>query len=401
MHRLLDDICFNFNNNNRRIAKSNNLDLQRDYDHYCSAYRFLLSLYQQWRGDQFANPHFDYFTAFLLHLEPKAMPQKMLLMKKALILYGVPGTGKTHAAKEIAETIADRENIKLVQFHPNYSYSDFIIGIKPETTEDGGIAYPTVPGLLYRVAAEAQHLHVQQNGHQGDENRKGNVVLIIDEINRANLAAVLGEVMYLLEYRGQLVTLPQTLSNDVAISRVTGLDNPEGVAQSLGDPFHGGRRFMLPPNLFIIGTMNHADRSIAGFDMALRRRFAWHRTEPDYDALRLMIQQNNQNIQPKILDAFEAFVERAEKLNDKISNDDGQFDSPLTQDHVVGHSYFAEIGSIVQSVSPNATTIERHHREILWLYYIKPLLEDFLGSDARRSASVLEALRKILVDDVQ
>lgn len=396
MHRLLDDFCFHAD----YIRKRPDLTFETNYDHYSAAYRFLLNLYQIWRGGECANPHFDYFTELLLNLDPKAMPKKMLEMKKALILYGVPGTGKTHTAKKIANGIADPHNIKFVQFHPNYSYSDFIIGIKPETTQNGGITYPTVPGLLYRVAAEAHHLGNLPEGKKEEERKNPNVVLIIDEINRANLAAVLGEVMYSLEYRGETVTLPQTLSTGAAISRVPGLDNPQGEARPLDDPFDGGRRFMLPANLFIIGTMNHADRSIAGFDMALRRRFAWYRTEPNYDVLPTMINEKKGN--PQITSgSLEAFVKRANSLNETIASGDGEPDSPLTQDHLVGHSYFAEIGSIVRAESPNSTTIDRYHRELLWLYYIKPLLEDFLGSDARHSSSVLETLKKILVDDLR
>lgn len=404
LNRLIDDICFYLQNNNLTVSKKLNLNFNHNYHHYSAAYRFLLRLYQIWRGDQFANPHFDCFTQFLAEMDPKPIPQKMLEMKKSLILYGVPGTGKTHKARELAAQIAAPQNIKFVQFHPNYSYADFIIGIKPESTANGNITYPTVPGLLYRIAAEAHYLRQQQSGAEQPDPKSRNIVLIIDEINRANLAAVLGEVMYLLEYRGKTLNLPQILSPGTPITRVPEMDAAVGgnlggqAADQLGDPFNRGNQFALPDNLFIIGTMNHADRSIAGFDMALRRRFAWYRTEPDYEALATMIKNNGGD--PSIMDnSLEAFIKSAEDLNNKIEREASSIDLPLTKDHLIGHAYFAEIGSIVRSESPNATQIERQHREILWLYYILPLLEDFLGSEVNRSTKGLGALCKILVGD--
>ena len=163
--------------------------------------------------------------------------------KGQVILYGPPGTGKTYLARELAKTLATDESCRaLVQFHPSTSYEDFFEGYRPAGTgTDGGILYKLTPGPLARMAKRAQKALDQQH------------VMIIDEINRGNLPRVLGELLFLLEYRDESV---QTLYR------------PE-------EPFS------LPENLWFIGTMNTADRSIALVDAALRRRFHFVPFFPD------------------------------------------------------------------------------------------------------------------------
>jgi hypothetical protein len=165
--------------------------------------------------------------------------------KGQVILYGPPGTGKTYLAERLARHLISGGDgfIELVQFHPAYAYEDFVQGIRPQTLPDGGLSYPLVPGRLLQFCAEAQ-------------GRRDPCLLIIDEINRANLSRVFGELMYLLEYRDQEIKLA------------------------------GGGPFRLPENVRIIGTMNTADRSIALVDHALRRRFAFLALHPDMDVLR-------------------------------------------------------------------------------------------------------------------
>lgn len=146
-----------------------------------------------------------------------------------LIFYGPPGTGKTYLAQAIAEHVAG-ENVRLVQFHPAYSYEDFFEGYRPEV----GGGFKLKPGPLRKVVSQAL-----ENPHEAH-------VLIIDEINRGNLAKVFGELYFLLEYRDQNVEL-----------------------------LYADEEFNLPENVYIIGTMNTADRSIALVDAAMRRRFAF------------------------------------------------------------------------------------------------------------------------------
>lgn len=165
--------------------------------------------------------------------------------KKQAVLYGPPGTGKTFVARRLARHLVQDSDglIELVQFHPAYSYEDFIQGIRPESQPDGGLSYPTVPGRFMQFCELAAK-------------RKGPCVLILDEMNRANLSQVFGELMYLLEYRNENIQLA------------------------------GGNLLRIPNNVRVLGTMNTADRSIALVDHALRRRFAFLQLRPDYDLLK-------------------------------------------------------------------------------------------------------------------
>lgn len=165
--------------------------------------------------------------------------------KGQAILYGPPGTGKTFVALRLAQHLVSGGDgfSDLVQFHPAYTYEDFVQGIRPQT-QAGGLTYPMVPGRFLEFCRRAA-------------GRSGRCVLVIDEINRANLAQVFGEVMYLMEYREASVTLA-------------------------GD----ATPFAIPANVRILGTMNTADRSLALVDHALRRRFAFLALYPDFEILR-------------------------------------------------------------------------------------------------------------------
>lgn len=168
----------------------------------------------------------------------------LLLERRQVILYGPPGTGKTYVADAVARHIA-QDGTRLVQFHPSYSYEDFFEGFRPSMA-DGQVGFRLAPGPLRLIAASAV-LHPELPH-----------VLIIDEINRANIAKVFGELYYLLEYRNKSIQLQYS---------------PE-------------EEFVLPPNLSIIGTMNTADKSIAVMDAAIRRRFAFVELHPDTEPVR-------------------------------------------------------------------------------------------------------------------
>lgn len=162
----------------------------------------------------------------------------ILKFQKQIILQGPPGTGKTYLAKKIANELCgeQKENQKLIVFHPSYGYEDFIRGIEAKT-QNSDISYEVVDKILLKIASKAL------------ASKDENFVLIIDEINRANLSAVLGELIYALEYRGE----PANCMYDK----------------------NGSREIILPENLYIIGTMNTADRSVGYIDYAIRRRFAF------------------------------------------------------------------------------------------------------------------------------
>jgi 5-methylcytosine-specific restriction protein B len=171
--------------------------------------------------------------------------RRALERKGQVVFYGPPGTGKTFVAERMARhVIAGGDGFyQIVQFHPAYAYEDFIQGIRPRVRPDGAIDFRLEPGRFLQFCSEAKR-------------RENTCVLIIDEINRANLSRVFGELMYLLEYRGQTV------------------------------PLAGGGTFEIPPNVRLIGTMNTADRSIALVDHALRRRFAFIPLYPQFEILR-------------------------------------------------------------------------------------------------------------------
>ena len=165
--------------------------------------------------------------------------------RKQAVLYGPPGTGKTFIAKQLAEHLVGGGDgfVDLVQFHPAYTYEDFIQGLRPRATDNGQLSFELQPGQFLRFVERARR-------------RKGTSVLIIDEINRANLPRVFGELMYLLEYRDESMHLA------------------------------GGDTLSIPSQVRILATMNTADRSIALVDHALRRRFAFLPLRPEFDVLR-------------------------------------------------------------------------------------------------------------------
>ncbi|MGR4882384.1 DUF4357 domain-containing protein [Streptomyces sp. LARHCF249] len=199
---------------------------------------------------------------------------------RQLVFYGPPGTGKTYLALQLAEFFGGGpEQVKLVQFHPSYAYEDFFEGFRPqEDPESREVAFRLTAGPLRELADLASR----------EGNRHIPHFLIIDEINRANLAKVFGELYFLLEYRNKSVRLT-----------------------------YSGDDFALPPNLFVIGTMNTADRSIALVDAAMRRRFAFvelsPRTQPTSGLLRRWLTSQGRDSEPADL---------LEVLNSRIEDPD-------------------------------------------------------------------------------
>ena len=171
--------------------------------------------------------------------------ERQLKRKWQVIFQGPPGTGKTHVAQELARCLASgKERVTLVQFHPSYAYEDFVEGYRPHL-ENGQPTFALKSGPLLRAAAAA--CADPDNMH----------FLVIDEINRGNVAKVFGELYFLLEYRDEDVHMQ-----------------------------YSNTPIRLPRNLYIIGTMNTADRSIALVDLALRRRFSFVEFHPDDEPIK-------------------------------------------------------------------------------------------------------------------
>ncbi|MCY3800117.1 MAG: AAA family ATPase [Chloroflexi bacterium] len=172
--------------------------------------------------------------------------ERLLEDKRQVIFYGPPGTGKTYVARKFAETVAGADGaVRLVQFHPSYAYEDFVEGFRPAELESGQAGFKLREGPLKRLADQAR-----------ESESEAIHVLIIDEINRGNLAKVFGELYFLLEYRDQPIRLQ-----------------------------YSDKKFRLPKNLWIIGTMNTADRTISLLDAALRRRFHFFPFFPDEEPI--------------------------------------------------------------------------------------------------------------------
>lgn len=203
---------------------------------------------------------------------------------KQIILTGAPGTGKSKMAKEIAQDLgavitADKKNYIMVQFHPSYDYTDFVEGIRPVEEQDKeGIGFRKVNGVFKQFCQQV----VKKNEEEKNEEKK--YFFIIDEINRADLSKVFGELMYCLESdkRGNenmIATQYQNMKTyeNKEITDKEGEIKNYKIALSVDDKFEAG--FYIPKNVYIIGTMNDIDRSVESMDFALRRRFMWKEIE--------------------------------------------------------------------------------------------------------------------------
>ncbi|QOQ99861.1 AAA family ATPase [Campylobacter lari] len=234
---------------------------------------------------------------------------ELLRTHKNIIFHGIPGTGKTYTmVNNIKNLISNEEQMLITQFHPSFSYEDFIEGIKPAGIENGQLKLELKNGIFREFCDKAKKeekgfLEKLEKGNFNEALSDHGYFFIADEINRAELSRVFGELLYALEYRGG-----------------------KGKIKTQYASMRDDEDFYVPENMFLLGTMNDLDKSIDSFDLALRRRFIWQEMECDYNVIRDEIYANN----------IEEYAQACKKLNDKISKDIGE-------KYQLGHSYFLKI----------------------------------------------------------
>lgn len=260
----------------------------------------------------------------------------LLKNKKNIILQGAPGVGKTFTAEKLAYTlmgVKDKQRIEIIQFHQNYSYEDFILGYKPNA--EGG--FELKHGVFYRFCKKAQNTPDKD------------FFFIIDEINRGNLSKIFGELLMLIEnsYREKKEI------------RLAYTDEP----------------FTVPKNLYIIGMMNTADRSLAMIDYALRRRFSFFEMKPGFktEGFKSYIASLSNEKLNRIIDCIQA-------LNETIRKDDS-----LGSGFCIGHSYFC-----------NQSEFSMEWLENVIEYDIDPMLKEYWFDDVQKYESHINTLRSLL-----
>lgn len=331
-----------------------------------------------------------------------------LLRSNQLIKYGAPGTGKTFTAEKEAKeffedwlsNLSESNNLpkfeshyEFVQFHPSYSYEDFIEGIKP-VLENGNTVLKLRNGIFKAFCKRAAQyeLWLLENFPSknigditvGDVRAKNSSApspftfidkvaedeniencippyfFVIDEINRADLSRVFGELMYCLEYRGRKGKIKTQYSELQS-------DDTDTIFYKEG----GKNYFFIPKNLYIIGTMNTIDRSIESFDFALRRRFLWLRVDPNKEVLTDYFKKDKK---------FENIIKSWEKLNAEIKKN-------LGPDYQIGHSYLMKLNKY-----PEATP--SIYKKSIWEKHIQPILEEYYRGMGQEANNQIKELRK-------
>lgn len=313
-----------------------------DITSYTRYVRNLNAIFEDEFGDELediaaAQPTYsadDFLREVYMSREKYDTLKNLLVRKKNVILQGASGVGKTFAAKRLAYSMMgekDPERVMMVQFHQSYSYEDFVMGFRPANT-----GFELRNGAFYTFCKKAE------------ADNDNEYFFIIDEINRGNLSKIFGELFMLIE------------------------NDKRGVQLQL---LYSDEKFSVPENVYIIGMMNTADRSLAMLDYALRRRFAFFELSPAFDSAgfrRYRAGKNNKK--------FDSLIMTVEKLNNAIENDDA-----LGRGFRIGHSYFCTQQEIDDAWLNSVIT-----------YELVPLLSEYWFDDLSKVRDWERALREAI-----
>jgi len=280
-----------------------------------------------------------------------------------VIMYGPPGTGKTYSVVNSLDYVCrgDSSCYELLQFHPSFTYEDFIEGIKPKgVSKDGNIRFELVNGVFKNFCIKAK-------------NNPGKAFyFVVDEINRANLSSVFGETLSLLEkdYRHDGKSEKNLISTQYSplIEQLISEDNDtfKHLAYHIIIDKEGRKKvkFGVPENVFFIGMMNDVDKSIDAFDLALRRRFKWIRKDCDYD----VIEEESKFKHKEVFSNIVQYIQACKNLNNYISTD-----LVLGKSYEFGHSFFMKMSDIAKREK-----ITKDNLEVLFNLYLRPTLKEYL-----------------------
>ncbi len=373
--------------------------------------QFLLSKFKEEFQDELRNRETDkfYLSMFVWGLyENLSNPFKL---NKQVVKYGPPGTGKTYLARQQTESCFNiwkeefaLENddykidiqIEVVQFHPSFGYEDFMEGLRPilhngkaQLTLQNGVFKEfcrrageweidvhklgvdtdweeitigdLVPYKNELTAPHWEHIFRVQDSSRHVAEAVPPFFFIIDEINRAELSRVFGELMYCLEYRGVKGCIKTQYAN--LNDSETGMFRDE----------NEGYKFFIPSNVYLVGTMNTIDRSVESFDLALRRRFRWEEITPDYTLLKYHLNEHHKK--------WSELADNLENLNVQIGNE-----ALLGSDYQIGHAYLMNLKY------PPSLSISEVRKQI-WDDHIHPLLQEYLRGTGR-SEELIGAFRE-------
>jgi 5-methylcytosine-specific restriction protein B len=260
----------------------------------------------------------------------------LLKNKMNVILQGAPGVGKTYMAKRLAYSIMgvkDPERVHLVQFHQSYTYEDFVEGFRPSST---GLNFEIKKGAFYTFCKKAS------------DDSENDYFFIIDEINRGNLSKIFGELFMLIE--------KDKRGNDIQL-------------------LYSSDKFSVPKNVYIIGMMNTADRSLAILDYALRRRFAFYDMKPAFDSDGFKKYKNNLDNEK-----FNKLIDCIKNINKTIADDES-----LGEGFCIGHSYFCDLERVDEQTLSNIVE-----------YEIIPLLKEYWFDEPSKIREWSENLRSAI-----